>query len=318
VGRLARAARVMLSPRTAAVLDTRLIAELPDEGVVRLPAREPVAEGWKRHGARTGLGGRAIRRARRAGAYKRGPKSVPRACVGVVWETVVQSSGGQATRDALDRFAGGALRDQLVGEVGRMFPHRSVDDIEEAFNEAYSRALTSCSWRQDREVYGWLRRAMVNWLIDRQRRERRELVVDTMSGAFFDVADAREEPLRLLGRSQERREVRQVHRAVLKQLSDRQRRVVSMRSRTRCWRARAAMTSAAPIAIRWPPTSRTGQGRSAGTPSSANRSTTCRVRRRSTSGRSASTATAARSTRRSRGRIVTENVRIEPDLFPAR
>jgi DNA-directed RNA polymerase specialized sigma24 family protein len=160
-----------------------------------------------------------------------GPKSVPSACIALVGETVVQSSGGQATRDALDRIAGGALRDQLAGEVGRRFRHRSADDIEEAFNEAYSRALTSCRWRQDREVYGWLRRAMVNWLIDRQRLERREPAADTTSGAFQELADGRGDPLALLGRRQERREVRQVHRAVLKQLSDRQRRVVSMHAK---------------------------------------------------------------------------------------
>jgi hypothetical protein len=77
-----------------------------------------------------------------------GANSVPSPCVGVVGETVVQSSGGQATRDALDRIAGGALRDQLVGEVGRKFRERSADDVEEAFHEAYSRALTGCRWRQ--------------------------------------------------------------------------------------------------------------------------------------------------------------------------
>jgi hypothetical protein len=49
---------------------------------------------------------------------------------------------------------------------------------------------------------------MVNWLIDRERRERRELVADTTSGAFLEVGDAREEPLRVLGRRQERAEVR--------------------------------------------------------------------------------------------------------------
>jgi RNA polymerase sigma factor (sigma-70 family) len=160
-----------------------------------------------------------------------GAKSVSRPCVGAVGEIVVQSSSGQRARDALDRIASGALRDQLVGEVARKFRHRSADDIEEAFHEAYARALTGCRWRDDREVYGWLRRAMVNWLIDRDRRERRELVTDTTSGAFLDVADARGEPLRLLGRRQERREVRQVHRAVLKQLSDRQRRVISMHAK---------------------------------------------------------------------------------------
>jgi RNA polymerase sigma factor (sigma-70 family) len=160
-----------------------------------------------------------------------GAKSVSSPCVGAVGEIVVQRSSGQRARDALDRIAVGALREQLVGEIARKFRHRSADDVEEAFHEAYARALAGCRWQDDREVYGWLRRVMVNWLIDRDRRERHELVADTTSGAFLDVPDARGEPLRLLGRRQERREVRHVHLAVLKQLSDRQRRVISMHAK---------------------------------------------------------------------------------------
>jgi DNA-directed RNA polymerase specialized sigma24 family protein len=176
------------------------------------------------------IGERAERGDRSTGPDE-GAKSMARPCVGAVREIVVQRSSGQRAREALDRIAGGALRKQLVGEIARKFRHRSADDIEEAFHEGYGRALTGCRWRDDGEVYGWLRRAMVNWLIDRDRRERRELAADTTSGAFLDVADPRGEPLRLLGRPQERRKVRQVHRAVLKQLSDRQRRVVSMHAK---------------------------------------------------------------------------------------
>jgi RNA polymerase sigma factor (sigma-70 family) len=142
-----------------------------------------------------------------------------------VGETVVENSLAPSPRDALDRIAGGALRGQLVAEVARKFPHRSADDVEEALSEAYTRGLTGCRWRRDREVYGWLRRTMVNWLIDRERRDRRELVVDTTAGAFLELADARAEPPRVLGRRQDRREVQDVHLTVLRQLGDRQRRV---------------------------------------------------------------------------------------------
>jgi RNA polymerase sigma factor (sigma-70 family) len=154
-----------------------------------------------------------------------GPGSVAGPCVEVVGETVVDNSPAPTPRVALDRIAGGALRGQLVAEVARKFPHRAADDVEEALNEAYARGLTGCRWRRDREVYGWLRRTMVNWLIDSDRRERRELVVDTTAGAFLELADAQAEPLRVLGRRQDRRDVRDVHLTVLRQLGDRQRRV---------------------------------------------------------------------------------------------
>jgi RNA polymerase sigma factor (sigma-70 family) len=148
-----------------------------------------------------------------------------------VGETVVENSAASSSREVLDRIAAGPLRGQLVGEVARRFGQRSADEVEEAFHEAYSRGLTGCRWRRDREVYGWLRRAMVNLLIDRERRERRELVADTSSGAFLDVADAREEPLRVLGQRQEREDVREIHRSVLKQLGDRQRRVILLHAK---------------------------------------------------------------------------------------
>jgi RNA polymerase sigma factor (sigma-70 family) len=156
------------------------------------------------------------------------PKSVAPPCVEVGGELVVENSPARTPRDALDRIAGGALRGQLVGEVARKFQHHPSDEIEEAFHEAYTRGLTSCRWRRDIEVYGWLRRTMVNWLIDRDRRERRELLADTTSGAFLCVADASAEPLRVLGRRQERQELRDVHLTVMKQLSDRQQRVAAM------------------------------------------------------------------------------------------
>jgi RNA polymerase sigma factor (sigma-70 family) len=160
-----------------------------------------------------------------------GPGSVAGPCVEVVGEAVVENNPAPTPRDALDRIAGGALRDQLVAEVARKFAHRSADDVEEALNEAYIRGLTACRWRRDREVYGWLRRTMVNWLIDRDRRERRELVIDTTGGAFLELADMQAEPLRVLGRRQDRREIQDVHLMVLKQLSDRQRRIISMHAK---------------------------------------------------------------------------------------
>ncbi len=197
MGRLARPTFVPLASRTATVTDRSTATPSPDS--IELPA----------HG-------------------RGGPKSVPTPFVEVVGETVVTESTASTPREALDRVAAGPLRRQLVGEVARKFGQRPFDEIEEAFHEAYARGLTRCRWERDREVYGWLRRAMVNWLIDRERRGRLELVADTTSGSFLEVEDAREEPLGVLGRRQEREEVKDVHLTVLRQLSDRQRRVISL------------------------------------------------------------------------------------------
>ena len=199
-----RAAVIPNSPRVHALLDARIVCPAreqrstcgsrarpdrrrrPVEGGV---SREPAVKGEAAYVAGCveqlscdaddlGRPGSAQRTDRRS-TEKRAPSPRGSACVGAVGEMVVQRSSGQRARDALDRIAGGALREQLVGEIARKFRHRSADDVEEAFHEAYARALAGCRWRDDREVYGWLRRAMVNWLIDRDRRERRELVADT-------------------------------------------------------------------------------------------------------------------------------------------
>jgi RNA polymerase sigma factor (sigma-70 family) len=157
-----------------------------------------------------------------------GPKSVPKPLVRRVGDATVTDSSASAAREALDRIAEGALHQQLVGEVARKFQRRAADEVEDAFQEAYTRALTRCHWRREKEVYGWLRRAMVNWLIDRGRRERLEFLADTSSGQFLDVADARDEPLRVLGRQEDREDIKDVHLTVLDRLSERQRRVISL------------------------------------------------------------------------------------------
>jgi RNA polymerase sigma factor (sigma-70 family) len=159
-----------------------------------------------------------------------GPRSTSTPCVEVVGESVA-TPACSTPRETLDRVAAGPLRAQLVGEVARKFARRPLDEIEDAFHEAYTRALTACHWQREREVYGWLRRVMINWLIDRERRGRLELVADTTSDGFLEVEDARAEPLSVLGRRQELAEIEDVHVAVLEQLSERQRDVVSLHAR---------------------------------------------------------------------------------------
>jgi RNA polymerase sigma factor (sigma-70 family) len=160
-----------------------------------------------------------------------GPKFDPDACVSVVGQLAAQSNNLPTSRDVLERIVAGPMRGQLLAEVAGKFRHRSADEVEDALHEAYTRGLARCSWRSDREVYGWLRRVMVNWLVDRDRRERLELVVDTTSGAFLEVGDESAEPVHVLGRCQEREEVRDLHRAVVARLSGRQRHAVSLHAK---------------------------------------------------------------------------------------
>jgi RNA polymerase sigma factor (sigma-70 family) len=173
---------------------------------------------------------RANRRAAADGDVRKfgGVKSGATPYVQVVGETLVQQNAAATPREVLDRIAGGPLRAQLVGELARQFPHRPPADVDEAFREAYSRGLTACARRRDKEVYGWLRRVMANYLVDGDRLKVREVASDTQ-GLFFErVADRREGPEREVARREDREELRQLCQAVVKWLSPRQQHVLAL------------------------------------------------------------------------------------------
>jgi RNA polymerase sigma factor (sigma-70 family) len=157
-----------------------------------------------------------------------GVKSGATPYVQVVGETLVQQNAAATPREVLDRIAGGPLRAQLVGELARQFPHRPPADVDEAFREAYSRGLTACARRRDKEVYGWLRRVMANYLVDGDRLKVREVASDTQGPVFERVADRREGPERELARREDREELRQLCQAVLRWLSPRQQHVLAL------------------------------------------------------------------------------------------
>jgi RNA polymerase sigma factor (sigma-70 family) len=157
-----------------------------------------------------------------------GVKSGATPYVQVVGETLVQQNAAATPREVLDRIAGGPLRAQLVGELARQFPHRPPADVDEAFREAYSRGLTACARRRDKEVYGWLRRVMANYLVDGDRLKVREVASDTQGPLFERVADRREGPEREVARREDREELRQLCQAVFRWLSPRQRHVLAL------------------------------------------------------------------------------------------
>jgi RNA polymerase sigma factor (sigma-70 family) len=145
-----------------------------------------------------------------------------------VGETLVQQNAAATPREVLDRIAGGPLRAQLVGELARRFPHRPPADVDEAFREAYSRGLTACARRRDKEVYGWLRRVMANYLVDGDRLKVREVASDTQGPLFERVADQSEGPEREVARREDREDLRQLCQAVLRWLSPRQQHVLAL------------------------------------------------------------------------------------------
>ena len=173
---------------------------------------------------------RANRRAAADGDVRKfgGVKSGATPYVQVVGETLVQQNAAATPREVLDRIAGGPLRAQLVGELARQFPHRPPADVDEAFREAYSRGLTACARRRDKEVYGWLRRVMANYLVDGDRLKVREVASDTQGPLFERVADRREGPEREVARREDREELRQLCQAVLRWLSPRQQHVLAL------------------------------------------------------------------------------------------
>src|SRR5918999_5616782 len=141
---------------------------------------------------------RANRRAAADGDVRKfgGVKSGATPYVQVVGETLVQQNAAATPREVLDRIAGGPLRAQLVGELARRFPHRPPADVDEAFREAYSRGLTACARRRDKEGYGWLRRGMGNYLVDRDRFKVREGASDSQAPVFLRLADRGDGPER--------------------------------------------------------------------------------------------------------------------------
>ena len=173
---------------------------------------------------------RANRRAAADGDVRKfgGVKSGATPYVQVVGETLVEQNAAATPREVLDRIAGGPLRAQLVGELARQFPHRPPADVDEAFREAYSRGLTACARRRDKEVYGWLRRVMANYLVDGDRLKVREVASDTQGPLFERVADRREGPEREVARREDREELRQLCQAVLRWLSPRQQHVLAL------------------------------------------------------------------------------------------
>jgi RNA polymerase sigma factor (sigma-70 family) len=134
----------------------------------------------------------------------------------------------ETARVRLEGIARGPLADRLRASLHRRHPRCSADDIAEAFQEAYLRALRACPVDDEAAIYAWLRRTMDNLLVDRMRLLSHEAPVGDTAGVFVRASDPSAEPERELERTEERRELAAVFELVSRELAPRQRAVLAL------------------------------------------------------------------------------------------
>jgi RNA polymerase sigma factor (sigma-70 family) len=136
-------------------------------------------------------------------------------------------SGPDATRAVLEAVVAGDAALRLRRQVLGWHPSATVEQVEDAFQEACARAARSCRGQSEGEVYTWLRTTTHRCLIRmRQRAEREalgprpidELEIDDESPGVETIVVERES----------RVEIEQVAKNVLGRLDERQLRVVAL------------------------------------------------------------------------------------------
>jgi RNA polymerase sigma factor (sigma-70 family) len=105
-------------------------------------------------------------------------------------------------------------------------PHCSADEIAEAYQEAYLRALRACPVEDEAAIYAWLRRTMDNLLVDRMRLLSHEAPVSDTASVFVRASDTSADPEQELERTEERRELVALFELVSEELAPRQRAVL--------------------------------------------------------------------------------------------
>ena len=146
-----------------------------------------------------------------------------------------QPAGASApTRELIERIyrseLGAILRRQLHASLEGLGASRQ--DVEDAFHEACARGLRGqCDRSSQGQVYAWLRETTHNTLVDRLKKERRDELVD-WGPAQLEAATRGDSPAadtELLKREMER-ELGELVRTALAQLTERQRKVVALQS----------------------------------------------------------------------------------------
>jgi RNA polymerase sigma factor (sigma-70 family) len=128
----------------------------------------------------------------------------------------------ETARVRLEGIARGPLADRLRASLQRRHPRCSADEIAEAFQEAYLRALRACPVEDEAAIYAWLRRTMDNLLVDRMRLLSHEAPVSDTAGVFVRASDTSADPGQELERTEERRELVALFELVSQELAPRQ------------------------------------------------------------------------------------------------
>lgn len=132
----------------------------------------------------------------------------------------------ETARVRLEGIARGPLADRLRASLHRRHPRCSADEIAEAYQEAYLRALRACPVEDEAAIYAWLRRTMDNLLVDRMRLLSHEAPVSDTAGVFVRASDTSANPEQELERTEERRELVALFELVSQGLAPRQRAVL--------------------------------------------------------------------------------------------
>ena len=102
----------------------------------------------------------------------------------------------ETARVRLEGIARGHLADRLRASLHRRHPQFTDDELAEAFQEAYLRALRACPVEDEAAIYAWLRRTMDNLLVDRLRLLSHEAPVGDTAGVFVGASDTSADPER--------------------------------------------------------------------------------------------------------------------------
>ena len=148
--------------------------------------------------------------------------------IGVVARRNANCPPSETARLRLEGIARGPLADRLRASLHRRHPHFADDEIAEAFQEAYLRALRACPVEDEAAIYAWLRRTMDNLLVDRMRLLSHEEPVSDTAGVFVHASDSSADPEQELERTEERRQLVAVFELVSRELPPRQRAVLGL------------------------------------------------------------------------------------------
>lgn len=138
--------------------------------------------------------------------------------------------GPERTRALLEEIAGGKRGETLRGTVAHWNRKATWEQIEEAFQEACTRASRLCTGQTMGEVYVWLRTTTHHEVGDMLKRAEREIPVDVSNAQIESADPALASPMEVLIEREDRAEVNRLTLALLDHLAERERQIAVLHS----------------------------------------------------------------------------------------